>query len=54
MKKMDEGRCERKVRVVTVEGDQGRRRPRFGWLDWVKRALAVKEEGLQVATQLAI
>ena len=32
---------------------QGRGRPRFGWLDGVKRALAVEEEGLQEATKLA-
>ena len=31
----------------------GRGRPRFGWLDGMKRALAIREEGLQKATQLS-
>ena len=29
------------------------RRPRFGWFDGLKRALAIKELGLQEAMQLA-
>ena len=36
-----------------MEGRQGIGRTRFGWLDGVKRALAVREVGLQDATQLA-
>ena len=35
-----------------MEGRQGRGRCRFGWLDGVKRALAIREVGLQEATQL--
>ena len=50
---MDEGRWARKFKVAKVEGRQGRGRPRFGWLDGVKRALAIREVGLQEATQLA-
>ena len=50
---MDEGRWSRKVKAAKVEGRQGRGRPRFGWLDGVKRALAIREVGLQEATQLA-
>ena len=51
--RMDEGCWPRKVRAARVEGRQGRRRPRFGWLDGGKRALAVREVGLQEAMQLA-
>ena len=50
---MDEGRWPRKVKAAKVESRQGRRMPRFGWLDGVKRALTVREVGLQEATQLA-
>ena len=42
-----------RVKAAKVEGRQGRGRPRFGWLDGVKRALAITELGLQEATQLA-
>ena len=42
-----------KVKAAKVDGRQGRGMPRFGWLDGVKRALAVREVGLQEATQLA-
>ena len=31
----------------------GRGRPRFGWLDRMKRALATREVGLKEVTQLA-
>ena len=50
---MDEGRWPRKVKAAKVEGRQGRGRPKFGWLDGVKRALAIREVGLQEVTQLA-
>ena len=36
-----------------MEGQQGRGRHRFGVLDEVKRALDVREVGLQEATQLS-
>ena len=36
-----------------MEGRQGTGRPRFGWLDGVKRVFAIRELGLQEATQLA-
>ena len=39
--------------AAKVERRLGRGRPRFGWLDGVKRALAVREVGMQEATQLA-
>ena len=39
---MDEVRWPRKLRAGTVGGRQGRGRPMFGWLDGVKRALAVR------------
>ena len=45
---MDEGCWPRKVKTAKVEG-----KPRFGWLDGVKRAVSVMEVGLQEATQLA-
>ena len=47
VERMDEERWPRKVKAVKVEGRQERGRPRFGWLDGVKRALAVREVGLQ-------
>ena len=43
----------KKVKAAKVEGRQGTGRPRFGWLDGVKMALAISEVGLQEATQLA-
>ena len=52
VERLDEGRWPRKVKAAKVEGQQGRGRPRFGWLDGVKRALAVMEVGLQETTQL--
>ena len=53
VEKMDEGRWPRKVKAVKVEGLLGRGRPRYGWLDGMKRTLAIREVGLQEATQLA-
>ena len=50
---MCDGHWTKKVKTATVRGHQGRGRPRFGLLDGVKRALAVREVGLQEATQLA-
>ena len=50
--RMNEGRWSRKVKAATVEGQQGRGRPRFGWLYEVKRAISVREVGLYKATQL--
>ena len=50
---MDEGRWPRKVKAAKVNGRLGRERARFGWLDGVKRALAIREVGLQEATQVA-
>ena len=50
---MAEVRWSRKDKAAKVEGRQGRGRPRFEWLDGVKRALAIREIGLQEATQLA-
>ena len=49
---LDQRYWQRKVRVATVEGHQGIGRPKFGLLDGVKRALAVKEMGFQEATKL--
>ena len=53
MERMDEGRWPRKVKVAKAKGLQGRGRTRFGWLDGVKRVLAIREIGLQEATHLA-
>ena len=53
VERMDEGRWPRKVKAAKMEGRLGRGRPMFGWLDGVKRALALREVGLQEATQLA-
>ena len=39
--------------MYKVEGQLGRGRPRYDWLDGVKRALAISEVGLLEATQLA-
>ena len=50
---MDEGRWPRNVKAAKVEGRLGRGRPRFGWLDGVKKTLAIREVGLQEATRLA-
>ena len=50
---MDEGCWPRKVKAAKVKGQQGRGRPKFGMLERVKRSLAVREEGLQEATQFA-
>ena len=50
---MEEGRWPRKVKTAKVEGRLGRGRPRFGWLDGVKRALAIRELCLQEVTQVA-
>ena len=50
---MDEGRWPRKVKAAKVEGRQGRGRPRFGLLDGMKRALAIRDVGLQEATHFA-
>ena len=52
LERMDAGHQPRKVKVATVDGQQGIGRPRFGWLDGVKRALAIRDVGLQGATQL--
>ena len=35
------------IKKTTVEGHQGKGRPKFDWLDGMKRALAVREVGLQ-------
>ena len=51
VERMDEGRWPRKVKAAKVEGRQGRGRSRFGWLDGVKRALAIREVGSQEAMQ---
>ena len=40
-------RWPRRVKTATVENYQGRGRSKFGWLDGVKRALAVREVGLE-------
>ena len=53
VERMDEERWPRKVKAAQVEGRLGRGRPRFRWLDGVKRALAIRDVGLQEATQLA-
>ena len=53
VERMDEGLWPRKVKAAKVEGRLGRGRPRFGWLDGVRRALAIREVGLQEAKQLA-
>ena len=53
VERMGEGRWPRKVKAAKVEGRLGRGRPRFGWLDGMNRALAVKEVGLQEAIQHA-
>ena len=53
MKRVVEGRWPRKVKAAKMESSLGRGKPRFGWLDGVKRALAFREVGLQKATQLA-
>ena len=50
---MDEGRWPRKIKAAKVEARLWRGRPRFGWLDGVKRALAITEVGLQEDAQLA-
>ena len=41
VERMDEGHWPRKVKATKVEGREGRGRPWFGWLDGMKRALAV-------------
>ena len=48
--RMDEGRLPRKVKAPTMESHQTRGRPGFGWLDGVKKALAVSEVSLQEET----
>ena len=53
VERIDKGHRPRKIKAAKVEGRSGRGRPRFGWLDGVKRALAIREVGLQEATQLA-
>ena len=53
VERMEEGRWPKKVKAAKVESRQGRGRPWFGWLDGVKKALAVREVGLQEATHLA-
>ena len=50
VERMDEGRWPRKVKAAKVEDRLGRGRPRFGWLDGVKSALAIRKVGLQEAT----
>ena len=50
---MNEDRWPRKFKAATVEGHKGRERPRCGWYNDVKSALAVREVGLQEAAQLA-
>ena len=47
VERMDEGRWPRKLKAAKVEGRLGRGKPRFGWLDGVKMALAIREVGLQ-------
>ena len=51
VERMDEGRWPRKVKAANVEGRHERGRPRFSWLDGMKRVLAVREVSLQEATQ---
>ena len=53
VERMDEGRRPRKVKAAKVEGRLRGGRPKFGWFDWVKRALPIREVGLQEATQLS-
>ena len=53
VERMDERLWPRKVKAAEVKGRHGKGRPRFGWLDGVKRDLAVRVVGLQQATQLA-
>ena len=42
VERMDEGLWPRAAKAAKVEGQQRRGRPRFGWLDGVKSALAIK------------
>ena len=44
---MGEGRGPRKAKADTVESHQGKGRPKFGWLDGLKMAFAVREVCLQ-------
>ena len=49
---MEEGHWERRAEAGKVEGRQWSGRVEIGWLDGVKRTLAVREVGLQEATHL--
>ena len=53
MERVDQLRWPRNIEAAKVEGQQGKGRPRFGWFERVKRAIAVREVGLQEAAQLA-
>ena len=53
IERIDEGRMSSKGKVATVEGNHGGGRPRFDWLDGVKKDLAVRKVRLQETTQLA-
>ena len=50
---MNERYWQKKVKAAEVEGGHRSGRPRFVWIDGVRRALAVREVGLLEATQLA-
>ena len=44
VERMDERLWPRKIKADKVEGQQGRRRPKFCWLDEMNGALAVRKE----------
>ena len=54
MERMDEERLTKRVWKMEVAGQRGRGRPRYGWMDGVRRALGVRAIGMAVARMRAI
>ena len=51
VERMDNERLLKKVMNVKVDWRSARGRPRFGWMDGVKRALNDREDGYQEASE---
>ena len=51
VERMDNGRLLKKVMNAKVDGRSARGRPRFGWMDGVKRALNVRRMDMREASE---
>ena len=53
MERMEEGRMVKTVMNAEAEGSRDRGRPRFRWIDGVKRAVEVRGKSVREAREIA-